>query len=480
MSRLKPFVRKHYPVMIPLILFLILELPFLNNSRPALTDESFYSNPAYNFIHGHSFINTNIGYGGNGLITYTLYLSSFFLILGTSLFTARLSSVILGIISIFILRKMFKILEASEFNVLLSLSFFILSNNYLSVFKFARPEALTITLCLLLLLSLYYYIRNGYSTKYLFIILLLTFAITNSHPFGSLIITAAGIIILFFIIKERRYVKIYHPALLVIGYVLSLLFVVFLISVSNGISFGESLLIVSDRSSSDSFTARLIEKIKITIDYYVLSNRIVTFLPHIFMLTAGLFFARRNRNVFYLTLLGFLTIITAYVTLSSSMFSNTFVYFFIFSTIALPLMLGSIKSNKYIYNSVVVFIALTVILNIAAYSVLTYKSFDPSIGRKNKEIVSLIPNGAKIISGPAFWFIDPAKEIREWGYYYRDPAQIRTDDFYLITYEIDKSEKRQLVDSIVRNNTHTIDTLLKINSRTYGNTDLIKLTLKKQ
>ncbi len=480
MNRLKSLVRGHYSVIIPLVLFLLLELPFLNNSRPALTDESFYSNPAYNFIHGFYFINTNIGYGGNGLITYTLYLSSFFLILGTSLFTARLSSVILGIISIFILRKMFKILEASEMSVLLSLSFFILSNNYLSVFKFARPEALTITLCLLLLLSLYYYIKNGLSTKYLIIILLLTFAITNSHPFGSLIITVAGFIMLFFIIKEKRYAKIYHPALLVIGYVLSLLFVVLLISVSNGISFGESLFIVSDRSSSDSFTVRLIEKIKVTIDYYVLSNRIITFLPHVVILTAGLFFARKNRNVFNLSLLGFLSIIIAYVTLSPTMFSNTFAYFFIFSTLALPIMLGSIKANKYIYYSAVVFIALTVILNIAAYSVLTYKSFDPSIGRKNKKIVSLIPNGAKIVSGPSFWFIDPAKEIRDWGYYYKDPAQIQTDEFYVITYETDKTEKRQLIDSIACNNTHTIDTLLRINSKTYGKTDLIKLSLKKQ
>jgi len=477
------YFKVNYSLIIAFSLFIILELPFLDNSRPILVDEAWYANPSYNFVISHSFNNTNVGFGGNGLIVFSIYLSTYFYIFGASLFTARLSSFFLGLISILIVRKLLKIFNASEFNIFLSLSFFIFANLYLSIFKIARPEALAFTLSLCLLLSLYYYLKRNYSTKFLLLLIFISFLALNSHPNSTIIILLTFIIILYFIIKNSEYKKIYHLVLLTTGVAFSSFFLIFIISLNNNVSLNDSLLTVMQRSSAtSSFLENLISKINVTFDYFILSTRIITFLPQILLMAAGLFYFKNYKFLFGFSLCGIVSLSIAFIFISSIAFIYIYPYVFVFSVFVLSLLLGAVEERKLIKKIILVFVISVISLNIIAYITLTKKTYDPEINKKKKEINSLLPQNSTIISGPAFWFISPAKDIKAWEYFKDIDELKKNKNFYIINCDKfsndNLSDKNSIAQFNLINSSYNADTLLSKNSNIYGNIYLIKFTNK--
>ncbi|GEM_PF-5815844 len=479
-ERIALFVKTNYYVIIPVTVFFILEIPFLDNSRQALVDEAFYSNPAYNLILGKNLTNTNFGYGGNGAIVYSLYLSAFFYLFGVTLFVARFSSLILGAASLLLLSTLLKRIGARRFTVFLALSFFIFSNNYLTIYKFARPEALTVTLCIIFLIVLQGYFKNGLRARYLLFLLLLTFLIMNSHPFGSLVLALGGILILFSVIRYRQWKKIMHPFLLAAVYFLSLLFVVYLTSISNNLTFGESLYAIMDRSSASSLFSQMIQKIEITIKYYLLTGRIITFLPLILMMALGLFFYKRDNNTFVVSLSGFITLIIAYLALSQSMFTNIYSYVFIFAALSTGLIVESLKRNKIISRLLSVFIIVVVLVNIIAFLMLTYRSYDPEIKSKAVRITSLIPNGSKTMTSGVLWFFAPERDFKAWDFYRKNPEPVSRGDFFVMTSGNSEIEEHLLLDSLLRINSHAIDTVITEESKMFGRIDLMRFSFKEK
>jgi hypothetical protein len=472
------FLKKNYSVIITITLFIFLEVPFLDNSRPILIDEAFYSNPSYNFIVFHNFGNTNIGFGGNASIIYSIYLSIYFFLFGVSLFTARLSAVIAGILSILVFRKLFKIAKVSEFNSLISLSFFVFANNYLTILKYARPEALTLTLSLCMLLTLYYYIKNNYGIKYLLTLMFLIFAIINCHPFGALIVILSVIIIICDIFWEKEFKRLFHPVILMIMFVFASSFVILFFAISNNMAIKDSFIFVMQRSSAESFWSELTAKINLTINYYIISKRIVTFLPQIIIIITGLFFIKKNKNVFFVSLCGIITLFLAYSLLSSSMFVNIFIYAFIFSVLSLSLILETVKEEKFLYKTVGIFAAMVIFVNLAAFGLFTYSKYDPNINVKMKKISSLIPQNSNVITSAAFWFIEPEKVFKEWGYY-KNKKELRNNNFFVITVDYYKNEDKETVNSIISEGNHSPDTLMTTYSKIYGQINLIKFSIKK-
>lgn len=477
------FLKNNYSYLIPLAIFILLQLPVLDTTRPIMVDEAWYSNPSYNFIVSHSFINTNTAFGGNGLLTYSVYLSTFFYFFGVSLFTARLSSFCLGIISIFLLRKMLKILNVSEFSKFLSLSFFILANLYLSIFMHARPEALAFALSLCLLLILYFYLKNDFSIKLLLLLVLLSFLAINSHPYSSIIILLAYIIILYFIIKKSKYSKIYHLAIFVFGVAFSSFFIIWMSSMNNNNSLSESLSIILQRNSlNTSFWENLLSKFKVTINYFIISNRIITFLPQISIIILGLFNFKKNKHLFSLSLYGMICLFIALVFISSSGFIYIYIYVFIFSALSLPLLIEA-KEKGNISRKLIIFFSLLIIFsNIIAYIVFTKKTYDPDINKTMKEIDYLLPQNSIIISEQPFWFISPQKNIKTVRYFENIDEYLYNKNFYIIDCDKFKSEYKNDSNSLARfdsySENHNKDTLFIKRSNIYGNIYLIKFANK--
>ncbi len=83
-------------------LYLLLQLSYVTQIPNVMVDEPWYANVAYNFANGRGIVNTNPGSGGGtGVFLYTLLMGLFFKIFGTSLFTARLFSVVGGLLGLF-------------------------------------------------------------------------------------------------------------------------------------------------------------------------------------------------------------------------------------------------------------------------------------------------------------------------------------------------------------------------------------------
>jgi len=473
------YIKNNYSIFATLLLFATLELPFLSLSRPILTDEAWYSNSAYNFILSFSFENTNIGYGGNGVLVFLLYLSSFFFTFGVTLFAARLSSFVMGIISVFLIRKVMKIIEVSELISLLTHSFFIFSNLYLSIFKIGRPEALAVMLSLGILLASYNYIAKNFELKHLSVLVVLIFLSINAHPNSSIIILLSFLVILFYVIKNKKYNKIFHLAIIVLVVALSVYLMISVISLNNKIGINESMTDLVDRNAvNKGFFFQLLSKFNVTIEYFIFSNRIITFIPHILLIITGLFMKKKNKTIFGLSICGMLSLGIAFLFLSPPGFIYVYPYVFLFPVIILSVMLKTYSLKSLTGKIISVFVIIVVLLNLAAYITLTKKTYDANIGLKMKEIAALIPENAITVSEPPFWFISPEKNFKTARYFKDRKIDLKDKEFYIIncdkfTSEISAdSSSLAYLDSY--NSFRKIDTLLIKNSNIYGNIYLIR------
>jgi len=473
------YIKNNYSFVIILVLFTALELPFLSLSRPILTDEAWYSNSAYNFIISSSFENTNIGYGGNGVVVFLLYLSSFFSVFGTSLFSARLSSFVAGIISVFIVRKVLKISGVGERTGFLVLSFFIFANLYLSIFKIGRPEALAVMLSLNILLITYYYILKNFELKYLALLVILIFLSINAHPNSSIIILLVFLIILFYIIRDKKYNKIFHLLVIIISVAVSVYVMISVISLNNKIGINESMTDLVDRNAVNTgFIDQLFSKFKVTVEYFIFSNRIITFLPHLLLIFTGLFMKNRNKAVFGLSICGLVSLGIAFLFLSPPGFIYVYPYVFLFPVFILSFLLKTYTPKSIIGKAISSLVIIVVLLNIAAYIMLTKKTYDVNIGTKMKEVSALLPDKATVVSEPPFWFIAPEKNFKTARYFKDRKIDLKDKEFYVINCDkfaneyFSDSSSLTFLDSY--SSFRKIDTLLIKNSIIYGNIYLIK------
>lgn len=207
------------PLAILLSLFyLAVELPLLDRLPIILTDEAWYANTAYNWIQGHGLINTNTGWrGGDQLFLTTLLNGTFFKLLGTSLYTGRLVSVFLGLISLWGFIACLKKMTVPKSIVALTSSLWIFSNVFYILFRRLRPESLLIALSIWAL----YFLIDHWQTKQkktLFFTALLIGLSLLSHPNGIIMILVVGLIVL---IEEGRWknILVYSSGLFFIGIV---------------------------------------------------------------------------------------------------------------------------------------------------------------------------------------------------------------------------------------------------------------------
>jgi len=173
MTKLLSYYRNNNKTIIILVLlstlYLLLQLSYVTQTPSVIVDEPWYANVAYNFANGRGIVNTNPGSGGGtGVFLYTLLMGLFFKIFGTSLFTARLFSVVGGLLGLFGLVCILVEVKAREKIIFFCILFYIFSNVNYIIFRSVRPEGWSLTFIILGLYFLISGINSGNDFKWFF------------------------------------------------------------------------------------------------------------------------------------------------------------------------------------------------------------------------------------------------------------------------------------------------------------------------
>lgn len=177
-------------------LYLVFQLLFLDKIPAVMVDESWYANVGYNFSVGKGLVNTNPGSGtGTGVFLYTLLMGVFFKGVGTSLFTARLFSVVGGLLGLLGLGCILTELKVRQRVIFLCSMFYIFSNVTYIIFRTVRPDGWILTFAIWGGFFLLSAIRSGKEIRF-FLAGLLVSASFLCHPNGALYIFLFGIVTL--------------------------------------------------------------------------------------------------------------------------------------------------------------------------------------------------------------------------------------------------------------------------------------------
>ena len=309
-----------------LLVYLILQVPFLTTGRPVICDEAWYTNSAYNFSQGLWVRNTNVGSGGDVNFIFPLIQGLFFWVFGYSLFLARFVSVIAGLFAIILIYFILNKLNIPKKHIYISLLAVIFIPYFHSVFRYARPESWAIVFVLLSLLYFVKYLNNCTKKNILLIGLFCALGFLT-HPYTLSVSFYIGIIILIKAIKNKT---LSHLLLYVSPIVFS--FVIFIINAYNLIG-ADNLQFISERLIKNDIN--YLYKIRSTLtglfSYYIFNKRIIYFLPLTFVLLLGLLYKNKNNLFFQSSLMGISVFFISLIFFSSRGFDVIMSYVFIFS-----------------------------------------------------------------------------------------------------------------------------------------------------
>lgn len=126
------------------IVFLVNQLPFLEDMCPVMYDEAWYGDTAYNIVLGNGFSNAIVGKGGNANFLLPLLTSGFMFVFGYNLLAIRLAAVFCGVMTIAFVVLSMKRLQMGWKQQALTLLLFVSLTIYNTVFRFGRPECIAL------------------------------------------------------------------------------------------------------------------------------------------------------------------------------------------------------------------------------------------------------------------------------------------------------------------------------------------------
>jgi hypothetical protein len=437
LKRIKSYIKNentHFLLMISI--YLCLELPFLTTIRPVMYDEAWYANTASNFSIGKGFLNSIVGSGANANFMLPLFTGIVFKFIGVSLFTARLVSVLSGLIFLLLMRKVFNLLSLDYNSQLISYYTVLFVPFFNTVFRFGRPECLALVF---VIAAIYFYLKfliyNNYiSIVYISFFLLLAFL---SHPFTSLFFLLIGIHLIIIAIRNVD-LKLFKYLIFfsIIG-VFALLIILLANSYYNNHSFDliNSMNDMFKRTASTSETPELLkDRIYSFSKSWLLSSKIIFSGPLILVVMSGILI--KNLTVKYLSIISICYIIFSFFLFKNDleMFPLIFDYFLVFSVIILPFVYEYLK-KKNIKLTITVFL-LFLGLNLSAtltYNIEKQENINTTLQRDFKQI---IPDTANVFGPIRFWFFLPKTNYISDHYRLNFP-EISTFD-YVITNSVDE------------------------------------------
>lgn len=413
----KSLSRKYLFIFIILV-YVIFQSVFLTKISGVWVDEPWYANTAYNFSQGNGLINTVPGSGaGVGLFLYTLILSLFFKLFGTSILVARFVSVIAGLFAIIGLLKVLKQLEINQDKIVFLVSLlFIFSNVYYIVFRTVRPESFIVSI---VIWALYFLIKayNSSSKINYFLAGLLSSAIFLVHPHGAFYIFIFGIFCLVISINRKKIIPVLYYSCGVLFIFLILAYHIYFIRGENIIEFFSPWMTRTSVNGS-STVSNFINNISVFFNQYTLGiKRLYILIFEIGILITGLFFWKKNKKIFIFSLFGVSYFILAL--LSLSVFATRhFGEVIIFSLIVFALILNYFKNNKKVLMLFVTIGSFYLLNNFTGDLYLIYKDHNrTSYSIIEKKIDGIIPDNTKVLTLMNFWF--PLKNNDNYNSYTR-------------------------------------------------------------
>ena len=193
--------------------FLVNQLPFLVDVRPVMYDEAWYGDTAYNLTLGNGFSNAIVGKGGNANFLLPLLTSGFMLVFGYNLLAIRLAAVFCGVMTIAFVVLSMKRLQIGWKPQALTLLLFVSLTIYNTVFRFGRPECLSL-MCMAGGLWFYFRYRDDASWKNMIGLSLFVFLAGCSHPFALFMFALMGAGLLLRAITEKKPRMVLHLSVL--------------------------------------------------------------------------------------------------------------------------------------------------------------------------------------------------------------------------------------------------------------------------
>jgi hypothetical protein len=447
-------------ILILSILYIVVQLTGLTQFPRIWGDETWYANVAYNFSQGNGFINTNVGSnGGDDLFFFTFVLGVFYKFLGTSILVTKIVPVIIGLITIWGFYSIMKFAKLRNSVITLVLLFVIFSNVTYIVFRTVRPDGIVIMLAIW---SLYFLLRTINSSKILhfYITGVLTSLAFLSHPDGGIFGILFGLYFLYRSVNENSI----KP---VVFYILGTI-PVFIILYINIIFFRHLSLVEFfnlwlTRSSVNSNEAYLLTRLHIMIDFYnnytLGIKRIYIFIFEFFLLVIGLFYYKKNRVVFLLSLLGF-GMCLIHILIYSRLYTRSFGEVMLFSFLILAFVMNDLKGKSY---NVMMFFSILYLLNNFAGDifVLSRNINNTPYSKIEKEIDVCIEDDKKVLSLLCLWF--PLKNNE----FYSDYTRWSKRDYSNLDAFLDSNEVEYIIISDIITKTKT-----QTSGRSIGNNKL--------
>ena len=401
------------------VLYLSFQLLFLDKIPSVMVDEPWYANVGYNFSIGNGQVNTNPGSGvGTGVFLYTLLMGVFFKGVGTTLFTARLFSVVGGLLGLIGLVCILAELKVRQRVISFCCMLYIFSNVTYVIFRSVRPEGWILTFVIWGGFFLLTAVRSGKEVKF-FLAGLFVSASFLCHPNGALYIFLFGIITLVhsWQCKKPRYLMYYLLGCSIVFacfcvnrvYVRKLELFSFVDKWLSRTSLGQDKVSPASVSIGQNFF--------VFFENYTLGiKRIYIFIFEIVILVVGLFHYKK-RAIFITSLLGLCYFLLAIVFLKPFV-TRHFGEIIIFSIVSYGLLLQLYENRRIAYIFFCIIGGIYFVNNIAGDAYLIGKNYNKtSYSLVERKIDEIVPDQTKVLTLMHFWF--PLKNNDNYNSYTR-------------------------------------------------------------
>lgn len=418
-----------------LLLFTILELPYIDRIPKVWVDEVWYAGTAYNFSKGLGFTNQNvIGlYGGDYLFGYTLFLGTFYKIFGCNLLVSKIFSYLLGILFLIFFFFLAKELSFNNKEKVIFLIFFLFSSTVFLVYRTVRPEALKVLFSLLSLIFLLKGLKGN--EKFFVFSTFFSLCAVMTHPDEIFFTLIFFILITIYSVKQKNF----RPVLYFLSVVIlcSLFYLYFLYFIKKS-SLQEFYFLYGRRLSAyqGSLFGEIFFKMKNLYNDYALGlKRLYIFLFEILIFPIGFIFFRRDRMLKIISSIGFLYFILGFL-LMERFVTRGFISIILYSILVLTLIYKNLQ-NKKLKNVLIIFSFIYLFNNFISTGYLIYRDRNvTSYSLIEKHCEKNVEKNKVVLSNIVFYF--PFKDKKFYNdYTYYKLTEFKTLDSLIKSNEID-------------------------------------------
>lgn len=394
------------------VLYLALQLLFLDKLPDIMEDEPWYANTAYNFSQGNGFTNTNVGHqGGDFFILYTFFLGIAIKVFGCTLYVTRMVSVVAGLIALWGMISLLKTLKVSKLISSLTLLMFVLSNVTFVVFRTTRPESWILAFGIW---SVFYLVKLHGRYRVDTLVLASLFATLSflSHPNGILFLFVSGVYVLINAIQEKKPSRVIWFGLIALGLIVIHFTITFL---NPNVSFKNFIVDIKDRNSVTNTYNGFFDNIVDSYHTYTLGiKRLMILLFEIGVLIFGIVLSKKGNLLRYFSIFGILVLILSLL-IFNPYGTRHFGEILVFSFITFALAAEEIRNPK-IRRLLVVVGCLYLLNNLAGDAYLVYsKAYNTPYSDIENKLSESIPEGSVVLTSQHFWY--PLKNTEFYSEY---------------------------------------------------------------